>query len=87
MPQGGEEGRGFPMAVRGNAFDALASGGPAIARRHVRRGPSFIKENKLFRLQPRLSLGPFAPGLGDVLARPLGGNRGLFLSVRPSCCR
>ena len=87
MPQGGDEGRCFLVSVRGNAFDALASGGPAIAGRHVRRGPCFIKENKLFRLQPRLPLSPFAPGLGEVLARSLGGNRGLFLSVRPSCCR
>ena len=52
--------------------------GPAVEPDHVRLGPGLIDEDQPTRVQRRLVLAPFRPGLGDVRSILLGGPERLF---------
>ena len=83
----GEEGRGLPVAVGDGGDDPLTAPGPAVAARHVGRGPGLVDEHQAFRADRRLSLPPGDPRSSDVRALLLGRVLGLFFRVRRSATR
>ena len=76
--QRAEEGQRAPVAVRGEAAQALALGPPAAQRRHVGLDPGLVDEHQ----SPRVETGlPGAPALSparDVGAGLLKGEQRFF---------
>lgn len=69
------------MAVRDAGPQALALGRPSAEAGHVGRGPRFVDEHELGRVEIELSFEPGLATLQDIRAVLLGRVRGLFLSV------
>ena len=77
-PQGGDKGRGLPIA-EGCRIDASTTfGGAAIPSGHVGRGPGFINKHKPVQVHRRLRFSPSAACRLDVLAFLLAGVQGFF---------
>ena len=66
MAQGGQEGRGLPVAVRDLGDETLAAWRPSPQRRHVGLGPGLVNEDQAFRLDATLILCPLRPSARDV---------------------
>ena len=52
VPNGGDEGHAFPVAVRDLADQALAPGRAAVGAGHVGLGPGFVDEHQTPRIKP-----------------------------------
>jgi hypothetical protein len=78
VAQAGNKGRGLPIAEGRGSDAATAFGSPAIASRHVGRGPGFINKYQLFQVHRRLRFTPGAPRRLHVLALLLAGVQGFF---------
>jgi hypothetical protein len=84
VAQRGEEGRGFPMAVRNLGDQALAARRPAVAARHVGLGPGLVDEDQARRIDAALTGAPARAMAAYVRARLLAGDEGLLWMARPS---
>ena len=71
------------MAVGIAHAQALTLAAPAMAARHVGRGPGFVDENQLVRVQIELAVEPVMAPLQDVGTVLLDRVTGLFLSEMP----
>jgi len=80
----GDEGRGFPVAVRHGGAQPLTARAAAAGACHVGCGPGLVDEQQPCRVQAWLPLAPGVPCGGNVGALLLRSVAGLFLSVRPS---
>ena len=69
--QRAQEGQRAPVAVRGEAAQALASRPPAPQRRHIGLDPGFVDEDQLARIEIGLNGVPALSPTGDVGARLL----------------
>lgn len=78
VPQGGHEGRRFPVAERRGSDTAPTLGSTSIVPRHVGRDPCFIKKHEPFQLPPWRRLSPCAPRSLHVLALLLAGVQSFF---------
>jgi hypothetical protein len=61
VSQGGDEGQGFPAAVRNLGRQALAARGPAAQGCHVGLGPSLVDEDQARGIDPVLIGPPLGP--------------------------
>ena len=77
-PQGGEEGHGFPVAVRRFGMEPLALGCPAPQGSHVGLCPGFVNEDKPGRIKPSLILLPLFAPPGDLWPELFGGQYAFF---------
>ncbi len=77
-PQSAEEGQGAPVAMGGEAAQALAFFAPAIEGRHVGLDPGFIDEDQSFGVETRLKAMPALPAASDVGAGLLKGEQSFF---------
>ena len=84
VAQGGDEGGGLPIPMRGLRFKPLTAWRPAEERGHVGLGPGLIDEDEAGRIDPPSILGPLRSAVGDIGAIPFAGNQRLFLCVNPS---
>lgn len=66
VAQGGDECRRHPMAMRHSCDETLTTGRPAIEPDHICLRPSFINEDKMFRVQIRLARAPLLTGFDDI---------------------
>lgn len=82
-PQSAEEGQHAPVAMRGEAAQALSSLPPAPQRCHIGLDPCLVDEDQLFRIKTRLPRAPAFPPSRDVGAGLLKGEQ-RFLNRRPS---
>jgi hypothetical protein len=73
VAQGGNECWRHPMAMRHGRDEPLPTQSPPIEPRHVGLRPSFINEDKIFRIQIGLTRKPFVTGFGDIRAVLFGG--------------
>ncbi len=73
-----DEGGGLPMPVGHRRPAALAAPRPAVAPRHLGRGPGFIDEDQPLGFEIGLSLEPVLPTTHNVRALLLAGVRGFF---------
>ena len=78
VAQGGDKGRGLPIAKGRRTHAAAALGGTAVAARQIGRGPGFIDEYQLCDVHRRLRFGPRLPRRLHVLAFLLAGVQGFF---------
>jgi hypothetical protein len=78
LSQTGYEGGGLPVPMGYCINQPVAHRSPAIEPDHVGLGPGFIDEDQPIRVQLRLVLAPFRPGLGNVRSILLGGPERLF---------
>jgi hypothetical protein len=62
-----------PVAIRHGCNEALTAGRAAIKPHHVGLRPSFINEDKTFRVQIGLACTPFAARFGNVCVVLFGG--------------
>ena len=85
MTKRGNECCCHPMAVRDGRDKALTARSASIKPCHIGLRPSFVNEDKMFRVQTGLACTPLVAGFGDIRAILFGGAQGLFLSVSPSC--
>ena len=81
--QAGDERDRLVMAVRNGGSQPSTTPAATAFARHVRRGPGFVDENQLCRIEVGLPGEPGAPLLQNVRALLLLGMRGLFLNVIP----
>jgi hypothetical protein len=73
LAQASNEGGGVPVPMRHCINQPVTHLGPAVEPDHVRLGPGLVDEDQPTRVQRRLVLAPFRPGLGDVRSILLGG--------------
>ena len=66
VPQSGDEGRSFPMAVRDFGDQARAASCPAAHPCHVGLGPRLVDEDEARGINPPLVLAPAGAVTGDV---------------------
>jgi hypothetical protein len=78
-PQGGQEGHGFPAAMRHLGGQALAARRPASERGHVGSGPGLVDEDQTGRFDPVPIAQPLRPSPCDIAPIPLAGDQRLFL--------
>ena len=78
MTQRAQKGQGAPVAMRGEATQALALGAPAAQRRHVGFDPGLVDEDEASRIQTPLPRSPASPPTGDVITRLLEGEQSFF---------
>ena len=76
--QGAEEGQRAPVAMRGEAAQALASRSPAAQRRHVGLDPGLVDEDQPPRVEAGLPGSPTLPPAGNVGAGLLKGEQRFF---------
>ena len=76
--QGGDKGGRLPIAERRRTDASSASGGTAMASRHVGRGPGLVNKCKLVEVHRRLRFTPCAPRRPHVLALLLAGVQRFF---------
>lgn len=76
--QPGKEGHGSPVAVRGEALQTLALGGPASQGGHVGLDPCFIDKNQLLRIKLTLEGLPSNALPGDGRPRLFKREQGFF---------
>ncbi len=76
--QAGDKGRRLPIAEWCRTDASSASGGTAVASRHIGRGPGLINEYKLLDVHRRLRFTPRAPRRLHVLAFLLAGVQRFF---------
>ena len=69
------QGQGTPMAMRGEAAQALALATPSAQWRHVGLDPGFIDEEQLSGLEARLKGSPSLAPAGNVGAALLKGEQ------------
>jgi hypothetical protein len=62
-----------PMAMRHRRDEPLPTQSTPIEPRHIGLRPSFINEDKFFRIQIGLTRTPFFAGFGDIRAALFGG--------------
>ena len=72
-PQGGDEGRGLPMAPRHAGNQALAARAASVTPRHVGRSARFVDEDQAFWVQFGLAGMPLRAGRGDIRPILFGG--------------
>lgn len=84
QPQGADEGRRLPVAVRDVSDDALAAIGSAIQAGELRMGPALIEKCQPPDIEMRLPEPPSLPLIGDVWAQLLSGMDYFFLASGPS---
>ncbi len=73
-----DEGCRLPVPVGHRRPAALAAPCPAMAPRHLGRGPGLVDEHQPLGLQIRLDLEPILPTMQNVRALLLAGVRGFF---------
>ena len=73
--QGAEEGQRAPVAMRGEAAQALASRSPAASRSHVGLDPGLVDEDQPPRVEAGLPGSPTLPSAGNVGAGLLKGEQ------------
>ncbi len=73
-----DEGGGLPMPVGHRRLATLAAPRPAMAPRHLGRGPGLIDEDQTLGFQIGLGLEPVLPATRNVRALLLAGVRGFF---------
>lgn len=78
MAQRGEEGHGFPVAVRHLGPEPLAARRPPPERRHVGLGPGLVNEDQTLGIDPALILFPPHPPSRDVGTILFAGVHGFF---------
>lgn len=76
--QAGDKGRRLPIAEGCRTDASSASGGTAMASRHVGRGPGFVYKYKFLDVHRRLRFTPCAPRRLHVLALLLAGVQRFF---------
>ena len=76
--QGAEEGQRAPVAMRGEAAQALASRSPAASRSHVGLDPGLIDEDQPSRIEPGLPGSPALSPARNVGAGLLKGEQRFF---------
>jgi hypothetical protein len=79
--QRGDDGRGFPVAVRHTDAQALAAPGTAMGAGHVGLRPGLVDEHQALGVEVGLGIEPGLPPRQDVGTILLAGVRGLFLRV------
>jgi hypothetical protein len=83
MAQGGDEGRGLPVAERGVRDRTLAFLAAAVTGCHVGRGPGLVDEHKPARIKALLPFAPGGAGGGDVRPLVFGGAQSFFSMSAP----
>ena len=78
MAQGGQEGRGLPVAVRDLGDETLAAWRPSAQRRHVGLGPGLVDEDQALRLDFILILDPLRSPPRDVGSIAFASHHGFF---------
>ncbi len=76
--QAGDEGHGFPMAVRRFCQQALTFRRPATQRRHIRFGPGLIDEDQPGRIDFSLMAAPLDAPAGDIRPVLFAGVQAFF---------
>lgn len=76
--QGGQEGHGFPVAVRDLGHQPLAAGATAVGAGHVGLGPGLVDEDQAARIKPGLMALPARPLPGHVRTVLLGAEQAFF---------
>ena len=76
--QGGQEGRGLPMAVRDFADEPGAALCPSPQRCHIGLGPGLVDEHQPLRLNPALILCPLRPLASHVGTIAFAGDEAFF---------
>ncbi len=84
QPQGADEGRRFPVAMRDAVDDSLAAKGSTVQTGELRVGPEFVQERQSPDLEMRLPEPPPLPAIGDVGTQLLSGMNNFFLASGPS---
>src|SRR5271165_63187 len=83
VAQGGEEGRGLPVAVRDLVDEPLSLPSPTAEAGHVGLGPCLVDEDEARRVDQTLIEPPALPVAADVRPVLLARHEGLFLNVTP----
>ena len=78
VAQSAEESQRAPVAMRGEAAQALASRPPAVERCHVGLDPGLVDEDQPPRVETGLNRPPSLPPTGDVGAGLLKGEQRFF---------
>ncbi len=78
VAQGGDEGHGAPVAVRGLGGQGLSPRAPAVGPDHVGLGPGLVDENQPPRVNLALMALPPSAASGDIGAVELAGVHGFF---------
>lgn len=73
-----DKGQRAPVAIRGEAAQALAARSPASERRHVGLDPSFIDKDQAARVEVGLQGPPTPPAAGNVCTGLLKGEQRFF---------
>lgn len=76
--QAGDEGHGFPMAVRRFCQQALTFRRPATQRRHIRLGPGLINKDQPGRIDFSLVAAPLDAPAGDIRPVLFAGVQAFF---------
>ena len=77
-PQGADEGRRLPMAVRDMIHDALAAKASAVQPRELRMGAEFVEKRQPPDIEMRLPKPPALAAIGDVRTQLLSGMNDFF---------